>query len=475
MSTGPTPTDASSAARTFPPGFLWGAATASYQIEGGVDEGGRGRSVWDTFSHEPGRVLGGDTGDVACDHYHRWAEDLDLLRDLGLGAYRFSVAWPRVQPDGRGPANPQGLAFYDRLVDGMLERGLEPWLTLYHWDLPQALEDAGGWPERGTAERFADYAEIVHGALGDRVHRWTTHNEPWCASLLGYSAGVHAPGRQDDAAAVRAVHHLLLGHGLAVERMRSAAHPDDRFGIVLNLQPVEPATPSGADADAVRRVDGMHNRVFLDPLFRAAYPEDVVADLAPVADLAHVRDGDLQTIARPLDFLGLNYYNPLVVGAPEGGPAHVPGPQGRGPYVGSHGVRMLDLGRPRTAMGWEVDPAGLTTILTRLQREYAVPPLYITENGAAYDDEVVEGKVHDAERVSYLRAHLAAALDAVDAGVDLRGYFAWSLLDNFEWALGYSKRFGIVRVDYDTLERTPKDSAALWASAAQVNGLPPAG
>jgi beta-glucosidase len=459
--------------RAFPPGFLFGAATAAYQIEGAADEGGRGPSIWDTFCREPGRVLGGDTGEVACDHYHRWEQDLDLLRDLGVGAYRFSVAWPRVQPDGRGPANPEGVAFYDRLVDGLLARGVEPWLTLYHWDLPQALQDAGGWPLRETAERFADYAELVHGALGDRVHRWTTHNEPWCAAMLGYAAGVHAPGAQDDVAAVRAGHHLLLGHGLAVERMRARAHPEDRFGIVLNLAPVEPATGSDADAEAVRRVDGMHNRFWTDPLFRARYPEDVLEDLAPVVGTGHVRDGDLETIAAPLDFLGLNYYMPLVVGAPQGErPPHEPGAQGRGPYVGSHGVRMLDLGRPTTAMGWEVDPAGLVSVLTRLQREYPVPPVYLTENGAAYEDEVVEGAVHDTERVEYLRAHLAAALDAVDAGVDLRGYFVWSLLDNFEWALGYSKRFGIVRVDYDTLERLPKQSAALWSSAARLGGLP---
>jgi beta-glucosidase len=452
-------------AMRMPDGFLWGAATAAYQVEGATGEDGRGPSIWDTFSHTPGRVQDGDTGDVAVDHYHRYPGDVALMADLGLNSYRFSIAWPRIQPGGRGAPDQRGLDFYRRLVDELLGRGIEPWVTLYHWDLPQALEDAGGWPERDTAERFADYAEIVHGALSDRVTYWTTLNEPWCSAFLGYAAGVHAPGRRDPAASVRAAHHLMLGHGLAARRMAGAR---SRLGVTLNLYDVGAASDRPADLDAARRIDGVQNRLFLDPILRGRYPDDVVADLAVVTDQAHVRDGDLATIAAPLDLLGVNYYTRHVVEAGAG--------TGRGSaWVGSDHVRTVGTGLPRTAMGWDVDPGGLGALLRRLSREYPAIPLYVTENGAAFDDVVApDGGVHDPDRVAYLRAHLAACHQAVADGVPLRGYFAWSLLDNFEWAYGYGKRFGLVHVDYATQRRTPKDSAHWYRASARANAVLPA-
>jgi beta-glucosidase len=353
-----------------PAGFVWGAATAAYQIEGASTEDGRGPSVWDTFSHTPGRVRGGGTGDVAVDHYHRWREDVDLMAELGLSAYRFSVSWPRVQPTGRGPADRRGLEFYSRLVDRLLDRGIEPWLTLYHWDLPQALEDAGGWPERDTAGRFADYAALVHGALGDRVHTWTTVNEPWCPAFLGYGSGEHAPGRQEPAAAVRAGHHLLLGHGLATQVLRTVGA---RVALSLNLYPVQPSGP--ADADAARRIDGLQNRFFLDPVLRGAYPADLVADLAPLTDLDFVAPGDLALIGQPLDALGVNYYSRHVVRAGTG--VLRPGPAGRllpSPHPGAAEIGFEEAGTERTAMGWEIHAAGLTDVLTRVATEYAPRP-----------------------------------------------------------------------------------------------------
>ncbi len=453
-----------------PAGFVWGAATAAYQVEGASTEDGRGPSVWDTFSHAPGRVRGGGTGDVAVDHYHRWREDVGLMADLGLSAYRFSVSWPRVQPTGQGPADRRGLDFYSRLVDGLLERGIEPWLTLYHWDLPQALEDAGGWPDRDTAGRFADYAALVHGALGDRVHTWTTLNEPWCSAFLGYGSGEHAPGRQEPAAAVHAGHHLLLGHGLATQVLRTVGA---RVALSLNLYPVQPAGP--ADADAARRIDGLQNRFFLDPVLRGAYPADVVADLAPVTDLGLVEPGDLALIGQPLDALGVNYYSRHVVRAGTGTPR--PGPAGRllpTPHPGAADVGFEEAGTERTAMGWEIHAAGLTEVLTRVGTEYAAPPLYVTENGAAFADTVTaDGRVHDRERTAYLAAHLGACRDAVSAGVDLRGYFVWSLLDNFEWAWGYDMRFGLVHVDFASQRRRPKDSAHWYAESARRNAPAP--
>ncbi|MGN9914346.1 GH1 family beta-glucosidase [Phytohabitans sp. LJ34] len=457
----------------FPPDFLWGAATAAYQIEGGATEGGRKPSIWDTFSRTPGKVKGGDTGDVACDHYHRAADDVKLMAGLGLKSYRFSLAWPRIQPDGRGPANQEGLDFYRRLVDDLLANGIEPWVTLYHWDLPQTLEDAGGWPARDTAGRFAEYAEIAHQALGDRVRYWTTFNEPWCSAFLGYGSGVHAPGRSDGADALRAAHHLMLGHGLAVQAMR-AARPEHSFGITLNLYAMSAQTDSAADADAVRRIDGLANRIFLDPVLRGQYPADVVEDVSTVTDFGHVRDGDLAIISTPLSVLGVNYYSRYVVAAPDGESAE---PYWRAPsnWPGSENVRFGDRGLPVTDMDWEIDAPGLVEVLERVHREYPAIPIYVTENGSAFVDTVVDGEVDDQDRLAYFDAHLRACSDAIEAGVPLRGYFAWSLMDNFEWAWGYSKRFGMIYVDYDTQVRIPKSSAKWYSEVIRRNGLSPSG
>jgi beta-glucosidase len=452
----------------FPDGFAWGTATASYQIEGAVTADGRRPSIWDTFSHTPGVILGGDDGDVADDHYHRFREDVALMADLGVTHYRFSLAWPRIQPDGRGAANEAGLDFYRRLVDELLGRGIEPWVTLYHWDLPQALEDAGGWPARDTAFRFAEYATLAHERLRDRVRFWTTLNEPWCSAFLGYAAGVHAPGRKDPAAALAAAHHLMLGHGLAVRAMRDQG-PDGAFGITLIVSPVDPASDRPADLDAARRVDAVTNRIFLDPVLRGRYPEDLRADVAAVSDLGFVQDGDERTIGAPLDLLGVNYYFRNVVRA---GGAAEPSDESIA-WVGSTDVRPVSRGLPTTEMGWEIDASGLSEALRRVQREYGPIPLYVTENGAAFADEVAaDGSVADPERIAYLAAHVAAALDAIADGVDLRGYFVWSLLDNFEWALGYARRFGLVHVDYETLRRTPKASARWFADVTRRNALP---
>jgi len=449
----------------FPDGFVWGAATAAYQVEGAVSEGGRGRSIWDTFSHTPGRTAGGDTGDLAADHYHRWRDDVAMMADLGLQSYRFSVAWPRVQPDGTGPANQEGLDFYRALVDELRSYGIEPWVTLYHWDLPQALQDAGGWPARDTVSRFADYATLVHDALGDRVGYWTTLNEPWCSAFLGYASGVHAPGRTDARDAVRATHHLLLGHGLATQAIRAVA-PAAQLGITLNLYAVTPATDAPADLDAARRIDGLQNRLFLDPLLEGRYPQDVLDDLGPLVDDDLVRDGDLATIAAPLDLLGINYYTRHTVRAGD-----EPAPQS--PFPGSETVVMVQGEKPVTDMGWDVDPAGLIEVLDRVHRQAGPLPLYITENGAAFPDEVTaDGAVHDLERTAYLRSHLRACRSAIAAGVPLRGYFVWSLMDNFEWGHGYRKRFGIVHVDYATQRRTPKDSALYYATVLREGRLP---
>ncbi|GIF74797.1 GH1 family beta-glucosidase [Asanoa siamensis] len=442
----------------FPPGFLWGAATAAYQIEGAATEDGRTPSIWDTFSHTPGRTVGGDTGDVACDHYHRFRDDVKLMADLGLRSYRFSLSWPRIQPRGSGPASQRGLDFYRGLVDELLDNGIEPWVTLYHWDLPQELEDAGGWPARDTALRFADYAALAHEALGDRVRFWTTFNEPWCSAFLGYGSGVHAPGRTDGAEAVRAAHHLLLGHGLALRSVGQA-------GITLNLYAVSPASQAPADVDAARRIDGLANRFFLDPLLRGAYPADVVSDLADVTDMSHVRDGDLAIISTPPAMLGVNYYSRHVVA---GGGASSSGATS---WPGSGDVRFVTRGVPVTDMNWEIDAPGLVETLTRLRDEYPAVPLYVTENGAAFVDAVVDGEVVDPDRVAYFDAHLRACHQAITAGVPLRGYFAWSLMDNFEWAWGYTKRFGLIHVDYATQLRTPKSSARWYAEVIRRNGL----
>jgi beta-glucosidase len=415
---------------------------------------------------------------VATDHYHRYREDVALMAELGLGAYRFSVSWSRVQPTGRGAADPRGLDFYRRLVDELLARGVEPWLTLYHWDLPQALEDAGGWPERDTAQRFADYAGLVHAAIGDRVRTWTTINEPWCAAFLGYAAGEHAPGRQEPAASLRAAHHLLLAHGLATQAVR-AGGGDPAVALSLNLYGVEPASSDAADLDAARRIDGLQNRYFLDAVLHGRYPADVLTDLAPVTDLGHVRDGDLATIAQPLDALGVNYYSRLVTKAGATPPGGHPGPAGgdrllASAFPGSETVGFVPSGLETTAMDWEIHAGGLADVLTRIASEYPAPPLYVTENGAAFHDSVAaDGRVHDPERTAYLAAHLAACRDAIAAGADLRGYFVWSFLDNFEWAWGYDMRFGMVYVDFATQRRVVKDSALWYAESARRNGPAP--
>jgi beta-glucosidase len=449
----------------FPDGFAWGTATASYQIEGAVAEGGRSPSIWDTFSHTPGKTQDGDTGDVADDHYHRYEEDVELMAGLGVGWYRFSLAWPRLQPDGRGALNEAGVDFYSRLVDALLAKGVQPWITLYHWDLPQALQDRGGWPERDTAERFAEYAAAVYERLRDRVTDWTTLNEPWVSAFIGHATGRHAPGLQDPEAALRAAHHLMLGHGLAITAMRAQGDVASRFGVTLNVSQTDAASDDPADVDAARRADGLTNRIFLDPLLRGGYPEDVLEDVRNVTDGAHVQPGDEQRIHVPLDFLGINYYYRTVVRAGSG--------EQPSPWVGQPDIERVPRGLPQTEMGWEIDPDGLYDFLTRVSRDYPGLPLYVTENGAAFADEKgPDGEVHDPARIAYLDAHFRAAHRAIADGADLRGYFVWSLLDNFEWSFGFSKRFGLIHVDYDTLERTPKDSARWYAQVTRANGLP---
>ena len=432
--------------REFGPDFVWGVATAAYQIEGAVAEDGRTPSIWDTFSRLPGAVDNGDTGDEACDHYHRWREDVALMHELGVDAYRFSVAWPRVLPAGRGDINRAGLDFYDRLVDELLRVGIRPFVTLYHWDLPQVLQDAGGWPARDTAYAFAELASVVAGRIGDRVGDWFTVNEPLCSAWIGHLEGRMAPGERDIARAVPASHHLLLGHGLATQAVRAAA-PASRVGAVVNLSPCQPASDSAEDVAAARRADGHTNRWWLDPLHGRGYPADMVAVYGVEPP---VRPGDLETVATPTDHLGLNYYFRQVVTDDPGGPI---------PYA-----RMVSVpDAVRTAMDWEVHPDGLTDLLTRLHTDYRVPRILVTENGSAWPDEVVDGAVQDGERAEYLEQHLAACQRAIRAGVPLAGYFVWSLLDNFEWSYGYAKRFGLVHVDYATQVRTIKTSGHRYA------------
>lgn len=463
---------------TFPEGFLWGASTAAYQVEGAVDQGGRGVSIWDTFSHAPGRTKNGDTGDITCRHYERVLEDLDLMAELGLSAYRFSVSWPRVQPDGKGPANQVGLDFYRELVAGLRQRGIVPAVTLYHWDLPQALEDEGGWAVRDTAERFGEYAEMVADALGDEAGLWITLNEPWCSAWLGYGIGMHAPGRSDPQLSLRATHHLLLGHALGSEAVRRGSTAP--VGIALNVNPQLPASDHELDVAAAKRADAGVNRMYLDPLFRGQYPEEILGDLADIGiAMDAVRDGDMALISAPLDFLGVNYYMTSAIAstlrlaearqagyvAPDSLQSSTTAPLG-----------LATVGRPwleRTAAGWEVDPSGLTALLQRMRDDYTRAPLYVTENGIATDDyRGPDGAVHDPGRISYLTEHLKAMRSAIDAGVDVRGYFQWSLMDNFEWAEGFSKRFGLTWVDYPTGERTKKDSFHWYQRVIQANGLP---
>jgi beta-glucosidase len=460
-SAAPTTTSEADLIARLPAGFRWGVATSAYQIEGATDVDGRTPSIWDTFCRVPGAVHNGDNGDVACEHYTRMPSDVALIKDLGMDTYRFSVSWPRVQPHGTGGVNPAGIAFYDRLVDELLAQGIDPWVTLYHWDLPQELEDAGGWPVRDTAYRFADYSMLVFDALSDRVDTWTTLNEPWCSAMLGYAYGAHAPGRRDFPAAVSAVHHLLLGHGLATERMREAAPRKLDIGITLNAATAYPASDAEPDLEAARRADGMGARLYLDPLVHGRYPADVIADLAAQGVVIPVQDGDLATISAPIDVLGINYYfSQQFTGFAEDGST-----------VDAEGLpisRTLPLNRPRTAMDWEIVPEGFTDLLVRISQDYPGLPMVITENGAAFDDVPdANGFVADEGRTAYFTSHLAAVATAIDQGADIRGYLAWSLLDNFEWAYGYEKRFGIVRVDYDTQKRTPKQSALYLKDLAE--------
>ncbi|WP_106401274.1 beta-glucosidase [Actinocorallia populi] len=441
----------------FPAGFRWGTATASYQIEGAVHADGRGTSIWDAFCVQPGRVKNGDTGETACDHYHRWPEDVALMAGLGTDAYRFSVAWPRVQPDGRGPANAKGLDFYERLVDALLEHGIAPFLTLYHWDLPQALEDLGGWTARDTAHRFADYTALVADRLGDRVAAWITLNEPFVHMTEGYGLGTHAPGRTMLLDALPAAHHLLLGHGLAVPVLRERVTGE--VMLTNNCSPVWPAAGTPADRAAADAFDTLQNRLFNDPVLLGRYPD---LSAYGVAELPFVRDGDLALISAPIDGLGVNYYSPTRVAAPAGAAPH------EGPSVmGEVGDRLQGVGLPFedtpiegypvTAFGWPVVPDALHELLTGLRARYgtALPPITITENGCSSHDEP---GMSDDDRVAYLDGHLRALHRAITDGVDVRGYFVWSLLDNFEWAEGYSQRFGLVHVDFETQRRTPKAS-----------------
>ncbi|MEJ3405346.1 GH1 family beta-glucosidase [Rathayibacter sp. YIM 133350] len=458
--------------RTWPHGFLWGSATAAAQIEGAAHEGGKEDSIWDAYARVPLAVANGDTPEVAVDHYHRVPQDVALMRSLGLDSYRFSTSWARVVPGGRS-INDEGLEFYSRLVDELLENGILPWLTLYHWDLPQALQEDGGWANRATADRFVEYAEAVYRALGDRVTHWTTFNEPLCSSLIGYVAGEHAPGLNDPDAGLAALHHQHLAHGLATRRLRELAAADGRelqIGITLNLTNAVPNDPSDpVDLEAARRIDGLWNRMYLEPLILGAYPADVLEDLRAYDFEQYVHEGDLDVISAPIDFLGVNHYHddnvsghPAPADAPAGlKPTAKPG---RSPFVGSEHVSFPPRALSRTAMDWEVNPEGLRHLLVRLGQEYpTLPALYVTENGASYDDVLENGEVNDVERWTYIDAHVSAVADAIEAGADVRGYFVWSLLDNFEWAWGYNKRFGIVYVDYETQERIPKLSARQYA------------
>jgi beta-glucosidase len=430
--------------RRFPRDFVWGVATSAFQIEGAR---GRGTSIWDDFCRQPGAIADGSNGDVACDHYNRVEADLDLIAGLGVRAYRFSIAWPRVQPDGRGAWNQAGLDFYDRLVDGLLERNILPYATLYHWDLPATLQkQQDGWYSRDTAYLFRDYAAMMAKRLGDRVASIATHNEPWVSAVLGHEQGIFAPGIRNRRVAYQVGHHVLLSHGLAAQAMRDSGTRAD-VGIVLNWSPVYPATQSVDDIAMARLEDGTLVRWYLDALLRGQYPSDVLEHLG--ADAPRVSEGDHVVIAQKLDFVGMNYYHPMI--SRSGNPS-VPA---------SHGAEVTD-------MGWEVAPGGLSHLLQRLSTEYSLPPVFITENGAAYKDEIVDGRVEDEERRAYIESHLNAVADAMHSGVDVRGYFLWSLLDNFEWASGYQKRFGIVHVDYATQLRTLKRSGHWYRSLMQA-------
>ena len=449
----------------FPNGFLWGVATSAFQIEGAHDVDGRGLSIWDTYAEQPGLIEDGSNAHVACDHYHRYAEDIGLMESLGVGAYRFSVAWPRILPTGRGAVNAAGLDFYDRLVDGLLAGGIAPWVTLYHWDLPQALEDQGGWTNRSTVDAFVEFADAVSERLGDRVAHWITHNEPWCASVLGYGQGAHAPGRTSWPEALVASHHLLLSHGRAVPVIRRNSARSE-VGITLNVSECEPASPSEADHIAARQFDGELIRWFLDPIYLGRYPNDVIEYHQREGRLPRgmdfVKAGDLEEINTPIDFLGVNYYSRAVVRS-----ATIP--------EADNEPRTIAVPDPAelTDMGWEVYPQGLTHSLVRLNADYEPGSLVVTENGAAYaTGPGQDGSVQDTRRCEYLKSHLQACLAAIDGGVPLHGYFLWSLLDNFEWAFGNAKRFGIVWVDFETQERIIKASGHMYSRIVRDNKIP---
>jgi beta-glucosidase len=449
----------------FPQGFIWGAATSAYQVEGAWNEDGKGESIWDRFSHTPGKVLNGETGNVACDHYHRWQQDIALMQSMGLQAYRFSTAWTRILPDGRGRVNQAGLDFYSRLVDGLLEASITPVVNLYHWDLPQALQDQGGWPARATAEAYAEYANVVSGALGDRVMRWITHNEITCAGLLGYHQGVHAPGIQDGYQALAATHHLLLSHGLGVQVLRSNV-PQAEITFVIDPVPAEPATDSPEDYQAYRWFDGYHNRWFLDPLYGRGYPADAVADHIRMGNLPaggpdYIQPGDMKVIATSFDAFGINYYRRAVLSAASGADTGNPEPSSQ-PDAG------------HTEMGWEIYPQGIFDVIMQVHLTYRPPKIYVTENGASYSDGPgPDGHVRDERRTRYLHDHIAQVQRAITCGAPVAGYFAWSLMDNFEWALGYAQRFGLIWVDFQTQQRILKDSVHWYTQVIRANAVVP--
>lgn len=439
----------------FPQGFLWGAANAAYQVEGAVAEDGRGPSIWDVFAHTPGKIVHGDTGDIACDQYHRLEADLDLMAEMGLGLYRFSVAWPRVLPAGTGAVNEKGLDYYDRLVDGLVARAIQPMLTLYHWDLPQALQEKGGWGDRAVADWFADYVDVVQRRLGDRIAFWNTLNEPWCVAFIGHRDGVFAPGLKDEALALKVVHHQLLAHARATEVLRAGGR--DGIGLALNLVSEVPASDRPQDIAATRRMDGIENRLFLDPLFRGSYPEDIVRHYAPVSDFGFVRPGDLEAIQRPLDFLGVNFYQQHITRADPADPER----------------RTISEipGHRRTAMNIGFNPEGLRDLLLRVKADYTDVPIIITENGMAMSDYVdPDGRIRDSERIQFWDEHLSAVAEAIAAGVDVRGFVAWSFLDNYEWQVGYSRRYGMIYVDYRTQRRIWKDSGRWYQHVIEDNG-----
>jgi beta-glucosidase len=443
-------------AARFPADFVWGAATASYQIEGAVHEDGRGESIWDRFCRIPGKIENADTGDVAADHYHRWAEDIGLLRQLGLGAYRFSIAWPRIFPEGTGQVNEAGLAWYERLVDALVDAGLQPWVTLYHWDLPQALQDRGGWASRDTVDAFVSYADTVARRLGDRVASWITHNEPWVVAFVGNYQGRHAPGLTDLRTTLQVAHNVLVSHGRAVPAIRSAS-PRASVGITLNLSQARPVSESPADIAAAQRADGNLNRWFLDPLFGRGYPADMLEVYG--ARRPSVAAADFDGIATPIDFLGINTYSPIYARSDPAGGWGVVSPGLA--ELQQRGVELTDMGSP-------IVPDALRELFLRVQHDYQPVALYVTENGAAFADTVVDGAVHDPRRTRYIADHLMALADATAAGAAVRGYFVWSLLDNFEWARGYQQRFGITYVDYPTQQRILKDSGHWYGGLARA-------